>query len=74
MLVWSAAILMTAAVLAVLLLPMIRRSGPNDAGSDPATTALTHDLAVYRDQLAEDRKSTRLNSSHWHVSRMPSSA
>ena len=22
----------------------------------------------------EDRKSTRLNSSHWHVSRMPSSA
>jgi cytochrome c-type biogenesis protein CcmH len=53
MLVWSAAILMTAAVLAVLLLPMVRRSGPNDAGSDPAMTALTHDLAVYRDQLAE---------------------
>ena len=32
------------------------------------------------DRLAEhfadgrDRKSTRLNSSHWHVSRMPSSA
>ena len=24
--------------------------------------------------VAEDRKSTRLNSSHWHVSRMPSSA
>ena len=24
--------------------------------------------------LALDRKSTRLNSSHWHVSRMPSSA
>ena len=23
---------------------------------------------------SEDRKSTRLNSSHWHVSRMPSSA
>ena len=23
---------------------------------------------------AADRKSTRLNSSHWHVSRMPSSA
>ena len=23
---------------------------------------------------AGDRKSTRLNSSHWHVSRMPSSA
>ena len=25
-------------------------------------------------QAARDRKSTRLNSSHWHVSRMPSSA
>ena len=24
--------------------------------------------------MAVDRKSTRLNSSHWHVSRMPSSA
>ena len=24
--------------------------------------------------LSIDRKSTRLNSSHWHVSRMPSSA
>ena len=26
------------------------------------------------DEEEEDRKSTRLNSSHWHVSRMPSSA
>ena len=24
--------------------------------------------------IGADRKSTRLNSSHWHVSRMPSSA
>ena len=38
-------------------------------------------LAQRREQIQQahlnaekDRKSTRLNSSHWHVSRMPSSA
>ena len=30
--------------------------------------------ALLRRVVEEDRKSTRLNSSHWHVSRMPSSA
>ena len=29
---------------------------------------------LFRDQLDRDRKSTRLNSSHWITSRMPSSA
>ena len=29
---------------------------------------------VVDNSIDEDRKSTRLNSSHWHVSRMPSSA
>ena len=54
-------------------------------GLDRWTTRLDEVLAdpeveVYFDtQLtslreARDRKSTRLNSSHWHVSRMPSSA
>ena len=31
-------------------------------------------LCPYASFEAQDRKSTRLNSSHWHVSRMPSSA
>jgi cytochrome c-type biogenesis protein CcmH len=48
MLVWLAALLMTAAVLAALLAPLLRR-GPGDA----AAQGLAHDLAVYRDQLAE---------------------
>ena len=30
--------------------------------------------AINRLYMERDRKSTRLNSSHWHVSRMPSSA
>ena len=48
MLVWIAALLMTGAVLAALLLPLLRR-GRGDA----AVPESTHDLAVYRDQLAE---------------------
>jgi cytochrome c-type biogenesis protein CcmH len=48
MLVWLAAIVMTAAVLAALLAPVLRR------GRDAAPmTEFSHDLAVYRDQLAE---------------------
>ena len=35
-----------------------------------AKTTTTHNLAV----ALADRKSTRLNSSHWNKSRMPSSA
>ena len=31
-------------------------------------------VAEKRAVMESDRKSTRLNSSHWHVSRMPSSA
>ena len=37
---------------------------------DPAARALVPAMKP----ASEDRKSTRLNSSHWHVSRMPSSA
>jgi cytochrome c-type biogenesis protein CcmH len=48
MLVWLAALLMTAAVLAALLVPLLRR-GRGDA----AAHGSAHDLAVYRDQLAE---------------------
>ena len=39
----------------------------------PATTGVIHDLAPWVQQ-AQDRKSTRLNSSHIPLSRMPSSA
>ena len=39
----------------------------------PASTVLLA-LAVDRERLRPDRKSTRLNSSHWITSRMPSSA
>jgi cytochrome c-type biogenesis protein CcmH len=48
MLVWLAALLMTAAVLAALLAPVLRRGG---AAAPVAEFA--HDLAVYRDQLVE---------------------
>ncbi len=48
MLVWLPALLMTAAVLAALLLPLVRRTA-----SDAAAPESAHDLAVYRDQLAE---------------------
>jgi cytochrome c-type biogenesis protein CcmH len=53
MLVWLAALLMTAAVLVALLAPVLRRGGRGGRSADPATTALDHDLAVYRDQLVE---------------------
>ena len=53
MLVWLPALLLTAAVLAALVVPVLRRSGKSDAAPDPATASLTHDLAVYRDQLDE---------------------
>ena len=39
-----------------------------------AVRALTPDVTIVHVQRAEDRKSTRLNSSHEFVSRMPSSA
>ena len=35
---------------------------------------LSPDLLAFRDKVRGDRKSTRLNSSHCTVSRMPSSA
>ena len=38
---------------------------------DPTVSPM---LAVHIDQAVADRKSTRLNSSHRHTSRMPSSA
>jgi len=53
MLVWLPALLMTAAVLAALVAPVLRGRGKTDAAGDPATATLSHDLAVYRDQLAE---------------------
>ena len=48
-------------------------------GELEADTTLESDYIYYLHVLdkadpARDRKSTRLNSSHWHVSRMPSSA
>jgi cytochrome c-type biogenesis protein CcmH len=48
MLVWLAALLMTAAVLAALLAAVLRRGRESTA-----TPAVAHDLAVYRDQLVE---------------------
>ena len=42
-----------------------------DAELLPGFLRLRQKLA---DEIGADRKSTRLNSSHWHVSRMPSSA
>ena len=42
--------------------------------NDPATGAKLADVANLGPQDAEDRKSTRLNSSHPSISRMPSSA
>jgi cytochrome c-type biogenesis protein CcmH len=48
MLVWLPILVMTAAVLAALLLPLLRRTA-----SDAAAPESAHDLAVYRDQLAE---------------------
>ena len=44
------------------------------AGAVLAYIAATFDPNQYKPQIVQDRKSTRLNSSHWHVSRMPSSA
>ena len=41
---------------------------------DARAKAIDQQTALYEKALAEDRKSTRLNSSHWNKSRMPSSA
>ena len=45
-------------------------------GEDYDTIALLNERSIsnYRHLLEGDRKSTRLNSSHWNKSRMPSSA
>ena len=40
----------------------------------PGWVCYYYDETLARYCLVGDRKSTRLNSSHWHVSRMPSSA
>ena len=40
----------------------------------PYAHALIEDINLTRAELVPDRKSTRLNSSHKHRSRMPSSA
>ena len=63
-------------------LPMTRISNESDVASGTAQVAAAqaavdsarNDLAVAVAHLKEDRKSTRLNSSHRSLSRMPSSA
>ena len=52
--------------------PVRRRPGMYIGGTDER--ALHHLAAEILDNAMEDRKSTRLNSSHWITSRMPSSA
>jgi len=44
--------------------------------TDPVVlhTAVIYPGSIQRFQIKADRKSTRLNSSHWTLSRMPSSA
>ena len=56
-------------------------TGVGDAGElgiveihDAGCTAVAHAGTETADELVEDRKSTRLNSSHGYGSRMPSSA
>ena len=61
-------------------LPVIERLTANGLechAVDLPFTSLADDVGVVQDaiaRLAKDRKSTRLNSSHTDISRMPSSA
>ena len=67
---------LTAAALAVTLSLSLAACG-SSASTGTASTSASADGVVYRtlDEIkAEDRKSTRLNSSHPTTSRMPSSA
>ena len=75
----------TALVLCGLLLGGFRASAQApQAGAAPRVLGATYlhlnvsnldqSLAFYRDVVGLDRKSTRLNSSHTDISRMPSSA
>ena len=50
-----------------------RRTFAIIAHPDAGKTSLTEKLLLFGGQI-QDRKSTRLNSSHWLLSRMPSSA
>ena len=43
-------------------------------GAPPSVHGISGNFALDRESRAEDRKSTRLNSSHRSLSRMPSSA
>ena len=58
----------------------MREPLPLDDELEPATESTEHvvgrraEMAALREALEEDRKSTRLNSSHSRASRMPSSA
>ena len=59
-----------ASALEALLPPLLALGCPR-----PQVQPLLEQAWSRRQELRErDRKSTRLNSSHWHVSRMPSSA
>jgi hypothetical protein len=49
-----------------------RGSVPNPGARDPSQKMMWDDMATYATR--QDRKSTRLNSSHVALSRMPSSA
>ena len=53
---------------------LVNCAGPFSASVRPVATAALAERCHYVDVSAEDRKSTRLNSSHRRLSRMPSSA
>ena len=67
---WALAIALAAAALAVL----IRLGRAPRAAWEVIAAALVFGLAGFAFQARPDRKSTRLNSSHERLSRMPSSA
>ena len=63
------------ALIAELLTPSVVTAGQAASAAQPPAQLTAADAAPFiGDWTLEDRKSTRLNSSHWHVSRMPSSA
>ena len=63
----------------IIAVPMLKKSGLSTKEAHATSIALTLPLSIvssifYYNIIKEDRKSTRLNSSHPLSSRMPSSA